>query len=88
MSNREETIEEVIKVVKKVIDAKENINKEINTLIELDDKYINTQNRVELWTTAKEINNIIETIIKESSIDYDRYLNYIIAAKNKDNKYD
>lgn len=58
MSNEEE----VIKVVKKVIDAKENINKEIN--------------------------NIIETIIKESSIDYDRYLNYVIAAKNKDNKYD
>ena len=87
MSNREETIEEIIKVVKKVIDAKENINKEINTLIELDDKYINTQNRVELWTTAKEINNIIETIIKESSIDDDRYLNYVIAAKNKDTKY-
>lgn len=71
--------EEVIKAVTTIFNAKEDINEAIHIIIEKG----NPQSDDELWDIGKDINNSIDTIIRESNIDYDRYINYIIAAKNK-----
>lgn len=70
--------EEITKAIKELVNAKEDINEAIHIIIEKG----NPQSDDELWDIGKEINNNIDTVIRKSNTVYDRYINYIIAAKN------
>lgn len=71
--------EELKKAIITICNAKEDINKAIDIIIEQG----NPQSNTEMWEIGKEINNSIDTLMAKSNVVYDKYVYYIIAARNK-----
>lgn len=71
--------EELKKAIITICNAKEDINKAIDIIIEQG----NPQSNKEMWKIGKEINNSIDTLMAKSNVVYNKYVYYIIAARNK-----